>query len=104
MTPIQSLIDTLEKFILSNEADKTEFCQINSHDLDYADDVYNRFKTINETVYEIFGSNGYTSYGLFKSSNKNIYIIKVFVQELIAYKQYEPYTTINKNDLIITDV
>lgn len=53
--------------------------QISYKDLYYGKKLYNQMKDDPEPNYEIFGSNGmgYTCFGLFKSNDKNMYIIVI---------------------------
>lgn len=53
--------------------------QISCKDLYYGKKLYNQMKDNPEPNYEIFGSNGmgYTCFGLFKSADKNMYVIVI---------------------------
>lgn len=53
--------------------------QISGKDLYYGKKLYNQMKDNPNPNYEIFGSNGmgYTCFGLFKSNDKNMYIIVI---------------------------
>jgi hypothetical protein len=70
----------LDEFIAKTPpSDKLNQFKISGKDLYYGKKLYNQMKDDPEPNYEIFGSNGmgYTCFGLFKSNDKNMYIIVI---------------------------
>jgi hypothetical protein len=90
----QKIYDELDKFISENEPAEN-IGQFDISGRDYCDGkkMYNKMKNDNPK-YEIFGSNGggYTCFGLYKSKDQNIYIIKVIVQIPTDYVKIEDDT------------
>jgi hypothetical protein len=81
----QKIYDELDKFISeTHPSDNIRQFDISDRDYCHGKKMYNEMKNDPNPSpkYEIFGSNGggYTCFGLYKSKNKNIYIIKVIVQ------------------------
>ena len=70
----------LDEFIAKTlPTDNLRQFQISYKDLYYGKNLYNQMKHYPEPNYEIFGSNGmgYTCFGLFKSADKNMYVIVI---------------------------
>ena len=76
----------LEKFISETDPTKTvgEF-YISIADLIDGKEVYNKMRAIREPSYEIFGSDGYSSYALYKSSSEKIYLCEIDCQTPSKY-------------------
>jgi len=91
----QSMYDELDKFIADNKPTENirQFC-ISGRDLYDGKKMYNEMKNDPNPKYEIFGSNGcgYQCFGLYKSKDQNIYIIKVIVQIPTDYVKIEDDT------------
>ena len=90
----QKIYDELDKFISENEPAEN-IGQFDISGRDYCDGkkMYNKMKNDPNPKYEIFGSNGgYTCFGLYKSKDQNIYIIKVIVQIPTDYVKIEDDT------------
>ena len=79
--------EILDKFIASNQpSKKTPFdFYISCRDLDYGQKIIEQMKQNTKPSYEIFGSCGYNSFGLYKSSENIIYFIKVYLQTIEEY-------------------
>jgi len=75
----------LDDFIKNNKETDDIFCKISSRDLKNGKKIYNKMKEIQNTSYQIFGGNGYVSYGLYRSKEQIIYLIKVNIQTIIDY-------------------
>lgn len=70
----------LDEFIAKTPpSDNLNQFQISCRDLHNGKKLYNQMKNGPEPNYEIFGSNGmgYTCFGLFKSNDKNMYVIVI---------------------------
>jgi hypothetical protein len=70
----------LDEFIAKTPpSDKLNQFKISCRDLYNGKKLYNQMKNGPEPNYEIFGSNGmgYTCFGLFKSNDKNMYVIVI---------------------------
>jgi hypothetical protein len=87
----QKIYDELDKFISENEPAEN-IRQFDISDRDYCDGkkMYNEMKNDPNPSpkYEIFGSTGYTCFGLYKSKDKNMYIIKVVQTNTDYVKDY----------------
>jgi hypothetical protein len=75
----------IDDFIKNNKETDDIFCKISSRDLKNGKKIYNKMKEIQNTSYQIFGGNGYVSYGLYRSKEQIIYLIKVNIQTVIDY-------------------
>jgi hypothetical protein len=94
----QKIYDELDKFIAETPpSDNILDFSISDRDLCDGKNMYNTMKNDPNPKYEIFGSNsyGYQCFGLYKSKDKNMYIIKV-VQTPTDYVKIE-------NDTIFGD-
>jgi hypothetical protein len=84
----QKIYYELDKFISENEPTENirEFA-ISGRDLCDGKKMYNTMKNDPNPKYEIFGSNGggYQCFGLYKSKDKNMYIIEVRIQTPVHY-------------------
>ncbi len=76
----------LEKFISETDPTKTvgEF-YISIADLIDGKEVYNKMRASSRPSYEIFGSDGYSSYSLYKSSAEKIYLFEIDCQTPSKY-------------------
>lgn len=76
----------LEKFISETNPTKTvgEF-YISIADLIDGKEVYNKMRASSRPSYEIFGSDGYSSYSLYKSSAEKIYLFEIDCQNPSKY-------------------
>ena len=87
----QKIYDELDKFISENEPAEN-IRQFDIPDRDYCDGkkMYNKMKNDPNPKYEIFGSTGgdYTSFGLYKSKDQNMYIFKVVQIDTDYVKDY----------------
>jgi hypothetical protein len=93
----QKLYDELDKFISENEpAENIRDFDISGRDYCDAKIMYNKMKNDPNPKYEIFGSTGYTCFGLYKSKEQNMYIIKA-VQTDTDYVKY--YVKIENENL-----
>ena len=84
----QKIYDELDKFIAETPpSDNIRELAISCRDLHDGKKMYNEMKNHPNPKYEIFGSNGsgHTSFGLYKSKDQNMYIIKVNVQTPVHY-------------------
>lgn len=80
--------DEFDNLIKNNkEKDDDIFYYISCRDLKNGKKIYNQMKNIENTntSYEIFGGNGYVSYGLYKSKQQIIYLVRVNIQEPTDY-------------------
>jgi len=80
--------DKLDNLIKNNkESDDDIFYYIKCSHLKKGKEIYNQMKNIENTntSYQIFGGSGYVSYGLYKSKQQIIYLIKVNIQEPTHY-------------------
>jgi len=88
----QKIYYELDKFISENEPTENirEFA-ISGRDLCDGKKMYNIMKNDPNPKYEIFGSNGggYQCFGIFKSKDKNMYIIEVRIQTPTSYIKIE---------------
>jgi len=88
----QKLYDELDKFIAETPpSDNIRDFSISDRDLCDGKNMYNTMKNDPNPKYEIFGSNGcgYQCFGLYKSKDKNMYIIEVNVQTPVHYVKIE---------------
>jgi hypothetical protein len=90
----QKKYDELDKFIAENKpTENIHQFAISDRDLYDGKKMYNEMKNDPNPSpkYEIFGSNGcgYQCFGLYKSKDKNMYIIKVNVQNPTHYVKIE---------------
>jgi hypothetical protein len=76
MKNIENFIDTTNKKELSCISPKYIHHQLLALEL---------IKKSPSGYFKIFGSDGYRSYGYYKSSNTNIYLIESYLQELLSY-------------------
>ena len=85
----QKIYDELDKFISKNKPAEN-IRQFDISDRDYCDGkkLYNKMKNDPNPKYEIFGSTGYTCFGLYKSKDQNMYIIKVVQTNTDYVKDY----------------
>lgn len=76
----------LDEFISETNPKKTvgEF-YISIADLLDGKEVYNKIRARREPSYEIFGSDGYSSYALYKSSAEKIYLCEIDCQTPSKY-------------------
>ena len=84
----QKIYDELDKFIAETPpSDNIGQFDISCRDYCDGKKMYNEMKNDPNPKYEIFGSNGggYTCFGLYKSKDQNMYIIKVNVQTPTYY-------------------
>jgi len=68
--------ENIEEFIYKNEQ-TNDSLYISFKDLYKGKNIFNKLKVKTDTKYEQFGSEnyGYITYSLYKSQNKNIYLI-----------------------------
>ena len=88
----QKMYENLDKFISENEpTEKIRQFDISYRDLNNGKKMYNEMKNDPNPKYEIFGSNscGYTCFGLYKSKDKNMYIIEIRTQTPTLYIKIE---------------
>jgi hypothetical protein len=76
----------MDKFISETNPTKSvgEF-YISIADLIDGKDVYNKMRVSSRPSYEIFGSSGYSSYALYKSSAEKIYLCEIDCQTPSKY-------------------
>ena len=76
----------LDKFISETKPTKTvEEFYISIADLIYGKEVYNFIMATEGPGYNIFGSDGYSSYALYKSSEEKIYLCEIDCQRPSKY-------------------
>lgn len=83
MSDISALLD---KFINKTNPTKTvgEF-YISISDLIDGKEVYNKMRASSRPSYEIFGSDGYSSYALYRSTAEKIYLCEIDCQTPSKY-------------------
>jgi len=86
MSDIEVISARLDDFISKTNPTKTvgEF-YISIADLIDGKDVYNKMQARSEPSYNIFGSDGYSSYSLYKSSAEKIYLCEIDCQRPSKY-------------------
>jgi hypothetical protein len=86
MLDIEVISALLEKFISESNPTKTvgDF-YISIADLIDGKEVYNKMRASSRPNYEIFGSDGYSSYALYKSSAEKIYLCEIDCQTPSKY-------------------
>ena len=78
-------IDELENFVSKNSKTSWSGRSLRTDTISSFKDCFENFsKTENHTMYDIFGSEGYSSYALYKSKNSSYYIITVSFQDLVG--------------------
>ena len=80
--------DEFDNLIKNNkESDDVIFGYIRSFHLKEGKKIYNQMKNIENTntSYVIFGGSGLVTYGLYKSKQQIIYLIKVYLQDPTDY-------------------
>ena len=83
MTDISAKLD---EFISKTNPTKTvEDFYISIADLIDGKEVYNKMRASSRPNYEIFGSDGYSSYSLYKSSAEKIYLCEIDCQKPSKY-------------------
>ena len=88
----QKMYDILDKFISENKpTENMRHFDISCRHLCDGKKMYNIMKNDPSPKYDIFGSNscGYTCFGIFKSKDKNMYIIEVRTQTPTLYIKIE---------------
>jgi hypothetical protein len=65
--------------------DSPHYFSISYADLDEGQKLFYRMEKYTAPYYEIFGGNGYNSFGLYKSSENKIYVISVDFQTPTGY-------------------
>jgi len=86
MSDIEVISEKLDKFMSETKPTKTvgEF-YISIADLIDGKEVYNKMRASSRPNYEIFGSDGYSSYSLYKSSSEKIYLCEIDCQRPSKY-------------------
>lgn len=86
MSDIEVITAKMNKFIFETNPTKTvgEF-YISISDLIDGKEVYNKMQARSGPSYEIFGSDGYSSYSLYKSSAEKIYLYEIDCQRPSKY-------------------
>jgi|Laugresbdmm110sn_2_1035109.scaffolds.fasta_scaffold20930_2 hypothetical protein len=86
MSDIEVISAKLDDFISKTNPTKTvgEF-YISIADLIDGKEVYNKMQARSEPSYNIFGSDGYSSYSLYKSSAEKIYLCEIDCQSPSKY-------------------
>jgi hypothetical protein len=83
MTDISAKLD--EFISKTNPAKTVEDFYISNADLIDGKDVYNKMRATSRPSYEIFGSDGYSSYSLYMSSAEKIYLCEIDCQNPSKY-------------------
>ena len=86
MSDIEVISARLDEFISKTKPVETvgEF-YISIADLIDGKEVYNKMQSRSGRIYEIFGSDGYSSYALYKSSAEKIYLCEIDCQTPSKY-------------------
>ena len=81
------MVTILERFIATNVPKSNDVYDdaISCIDLNDGLAFYDSFIQMTRPAYVIFGSVAYNSYGLFRSTMGKIFIIEVYVQEILSY-------------------
>ena len=75
----------IDDFVKNHKESDHIFSSISTRDLKNGNTIYKKLKDLQDTDYFIFGSSGWTSFGLYKSKEKIIYLIRVYVQTITDY-------------------
>ena len=81
-------IQQIEAFISQNKPDEYLPC-LSSYIIENALTAYHETLKSPENTYEIFGSTGFTTYAMYKSSDNKIFLISVMIQKLVSYIEIE---------------